>query len=179
MSEKNADGNGFIGYEYKNITVGREMESLYADGYTNFGWTLEDVDISSNIRGSHTANLKFKRDRKICNKAELTRLQRQFDACIQEIQTLERSKISSASIAAFTVGLIGTVFMAGSVFAYIGGMQVLSIVLAVPGFLGWIIPYFAYRKIQENKTASLTHLIEQKYDEIYAVCEKANSLLNS
>lgn len=178
MSEKSAAGNGFIGYEYKNITVGREMEALYADGYANFGWTLEGTDVTPTIRGTTAANMKFKRDRKICNKAELTRLQRQFEACVQEIQALERSKTASASIAAFTVGLIGTAFLAGSVFAYIGGMLVFSIVLAVPGLLGWIIPYFMYQKIQKDKTAELSPFIEQKYDEIYTTCEKANGLLN-
>ena len=33
----------FIGYEYKSLTVNRRMESVYADGYQNFGWKLEDV----------------------------------------------------------------------------------------------------------------------------------------
>ena len=178
MMEKNGDGNGFIGYEYKDITVGREMEALYADGYANFGWILERSDTSAGPQRAAAANMRFKRDRKICNKAELTRLQRQFEACVNEIQALERSKTTRASIAAFTVGVIGTAFLAGSVFAYIGGMLAFSIVLAVPGFLGWIIPYFLYRKIQEDKTAKLSPLIEQKYDEIYAVCEKGHSLLN-
>lgn len=178
MREKNAAGNGFIGYEYKDVTVKREMEPLYADGYANFGWTLEGTDITTSLQGTDTANMRFKRDRKICNKAELTRLQRQFEACVHEIQALERSKTTSASIVAFTVGLIGTAFLAGSVFAYVGGMLAFSIVLAVPGFLGWILPYFAYRRIQKNKTEKLTPLIEQKYDELYAACEKANGLLN-
>lgn len=39
-----------------------------------------------------SVTLKFKRNRKICNKAELTRLQRNFDACIAEIQSLKTSK---------------------------------------------------------------------------------------
>lgn len=178
MSEKNTAGNGFIGYEYKEITVGREMESLYADGYANFGWTLERTESSTSLQGTTTTNMRFKRDRKICNKAELTRLQRQFEACVQEIHVMERTKTSSASIAAFTIGLIGTAFLAGSVFAYISGMLLFSIVLAVPGFLGWILPYFVYRKIRKDKTDRLSPLIEQKFDEIYSVCEKANGLLN-
>ena len=178
MNEINSSGNSFIGYEYKDITVGRDMESFYPDGYANFGWSLAGTDADPNPMGNGTVKMKLKRDRKICNKAELTRLQRQFEACMHEIQSLERSKTSSASMAAFTVGLLGTAFLAGSVFAYIGGMLAFSIVLAVPGFLGWIIPYFVYRKIREDKTAKLTPLIEQKYDEIYAACEKAHGLLN-
>lgn len=53
---------------------------------------------------------------------------------------------------------------------------VLSIVLAVPGFSGWILPYFVYRRIQEKETKKITPLIEAKYDEIYEICEKGNKL---
>ena len=42
--------------------------------------------------------LRLKRDRKIVNKTELTRLQRNFEACVREIQSLENSKTSKATI---------------------------------------------------------------------------------
>lgn len=90
---------------------------------------------------------------------------------------MERNKTSAAVIAAFTAGLIGTVFLGGSVFAYLGGLLPFSIVLAVPGFLGWILPYFLYCRVRRSRTEALTPLIEQKYDEIYSVCEKASGLL--
>lgn len=178
MSEANAAGSSFVGYEYKDITVSRDMEAVYADGYENFGWSLEGSDTLPTLQGTNTVNLKFKRDRKIRNKAELTRLQHQFESCAGEIVSLERSKAMAAAIAAYGVGLIGTAFMAGSVFAYISGLLFPSIVLAVPGFLGWIIPYFAYRRIKQSKTAKLAPIIDQKYDEIYTTCERANGLLN-
>lgn len=121
--------------------------------------------------------MKFKRDRKIRNKSELTRLQRQFDACVSEIQSLEFSKYRKASTVAYVIGVVGTAFMAGSVFAITLNMVVLCAILAVPGFLGWIIPYLCYRNISKKKTAEITPLIDQKYDELYAVCEKRNALL--
>lgn len=168
-------GNGFVGYEYKNSTVSRSMESVYADGYVNFGWTLEDTTTSLQNVGS--VNLKLKRDRKIRNKAELSRLQRQFEVCANEIESLERSKAAGASVAAFTIGIIGTAFMAGSVFSYLGGILSLSILLAVPGFIGWIIPYFCFVNIRRRRTHKVSPLIDKKYDELYEVCEKANTLL--
>lgn len=179
MSETNTAGNGFVGYEYKDMTAPRDMEAVYVDGYTNFGWSLEGSDSLSTLQGTGTVNLKFKRDRKTRNKAELTRLQRQFEACATEIISLERSKSVTASIVAYALGIFGSAFLAGSVFAYIGGLLPLSIILAVPGFLGWIVPYFAYRKLKKDKTAKLSPIIEQKYDEIYTTCEKANGLLNA
>jgi hypothetical protein len=175
MSEFTKSENNFIGYEYRNFTVSRKMESVYADGYQNFGWILEDI--TSSAKSVFTVVMKYKRDRKIINKAELTRLQRQFEACVAEIETLERSKFVTASTVAYIVGVVGTAFMAGSTFAYLADMLSLCIILAIPGFAGWIIPYFCYSKIRSKKTANVTPLIDNKYDEIYEVCEKANGLL--
>ena len=38
MRENTVDGNNFVGYEYKSVTVDCDMESMYADSYQNFGW---------------------------------------------------------------------------------------------------------------------------------------------
>jgi hypothetical protein len=168
--------NSFVGYEYKEITVSRSMGSVYTDCYENFGWSLEGT--SQPIQGISSVTLKFKRDRKIRNKAELTRLQRQLDACIRDVEMLEKSKVTGAAAAAFSLGIAGTAFMAGSVFAYLGGMLVLCIILAVPGFTGWVIPYFVYLALYQKRNAKVTPMIDEKYDEIYEVCEKANALLN-
>jgi len=174
MSET-TNKESFIGYEYKDVTIHRNMESVYADGYRNFGWEMENT--STPLQGPGAVTIKFKRDRKIRNKAELTRLQRQFESCVGEIETLEGSKTLGASAAAYGIGIVGCAFMAGSVFAYLGGMLVPSIILAVPGFVGWIIPYFCFNTIRKNKSAKVAPLIDRKYDEIYDVCEKANGLL--
>lgn len=174
MSEITRNESNFVGYEYKDLTVKRKMESVYVDGYNNFGWALEGISTSIQNVGSIT--MKFKRDRKIRNKAELTRLQRQFDAAVTEIETLENSKVIAASVVAYVIGVIGTAFMAGSVFAYLDNMLPLSIILAIPGFVGWIIPYLLYCSISKKKTNTVAPMIDQKYDEIYEVCEKANAL---
>jgi len=179
MHEVASNENGFVGYEYRDITVEREMESMYVDGYQNFGWVLDKT--STPQIGLNNITLKFKRDRKIRNKMELTRLQRQFDACVSEIMGMEKSKAVGASIAAYSVGLVGTAFMAGSVFAIVAPQPliVLCIVLAIPAFIGWILPYFLYQSSYAKKTAKLAPLIDGKYDEIYEVCERANSLLGN
>ena len=175
MSETARTGSGFVGYEYRDVTVSRDKEAVYVDGYENFGWTLESR--AALPIGLGSVMLKFKRDRKIRNKAELTRLQRQFDAYVDEMNRMEASKSSHASIVAFTVGMIGTAFMAGSVFAVVGGMIALCVVLAIPAFVGWILPYFLYNATYAKQTAKVEPLIDSKYDEIYEICERGNSLL--
>ena len=51
------------------------------------------------------------------------------------------------------------------------------ILLAVPGFLGWILPYFLYRAMVRRKTVQIEPLIEQTYDEINDICQKGSRLL--
>lgn len=166
--------NSFVGYEYTNVTVKRSVANLYEDSYENFGYELESV---SDIMGKiDSVSMKFKRDRKIRNKSELTRLQRNFDSCVNEILELEKSKYMFAATVAYIIGIIGTAFMAGSVFCVTANMIVPCIILAVPAFIGWILPYFIYKNIVKKKTAEVTPLIDEKYDEIYDVCEKAHNL---
>ena len=175
MNENTINNDNYIGYEYKEISIDCDKEGIYADGYPNFGWQLEKS--TSPVLGISTVNMKFKRDRKIRNKAELTRLQRQFESNVSEIAKLEQSKTTTASIAAYTIGLIGTAIMAGSVFAFLADMIVLCIVLAVPAFIGWALGYFSFIKIRNKRIETVTPLIEQQYDSIYEVCEKAHGLL--
>src|SRR5699024_7102206 len=117
---------------------------------------------------------RFKRDYKITNKTELTRLQRHFDDCIKQLEALEQSKTTMPTIVALIIGLIGTAFMALSTFAVTSQPPhiLACIVFAVPGFIGWILPIFLYKKLVVEKRKKLTPLIEQKYNEIYDICEK-------
>ena len=70
--------------------------------------------------------------------------------------------------------------MAGSTFAVTADPPqiLLCIILAIPGFLGWILPCFLYKRGVRKQTEKITPLIEEKYDEIYEICEKGNKLLN-
>ena len=81
--------NAFVGYEYQEVSVKNGMSSVYADGYENFGWKLENSNFASGKPDSVV--MTFKRDRKIRNKPQLTRLQRQSDAIASEIVSLESS----------------------------------------------------------------------------------------
>lgn len=172
----------YVGYEYKEITADSSMVSLLLDGYENFGWKVNDSLLDDSMGGKPGGGktvIRLKRDRKILNKAELTRLQRNFEACVLEIQTLEQRKTSAATAYAIILGVIGAAFMAGSTFAVTAQPPhyILCILLAIPGFLGWIFPYFLYKKVVGKQTEKITPLIEAKYDEIYEICEKGNKLL--
>ena len=177
MIEITRGSHDFVGYEYKELYASKDKVSLYLDAYQNFGWVVDDNCPPRDVH-SHVI-VTLKRDRRIVNKTELTRLQRNFDACMEEIETLERSRFSGSVICALTVGLVGTAFMAGSVFAVTAQPPkvLLSILLAIPGFLGWIFPYFLYRNRFHRKAAKVAPLIEEKYEEIYELCERGHQLL--
>lgn len=179
MSEITRGSSNFIGYEYKEVTVESERASMYLDGYMNFGW-IPDENIQP-VKNMGKVTIKLKRDRKILNKMELTRLQRHFEACLNEIDAMEKSKNSEATIWSIGIGILGTAFMAGSTFAVTNEppLVVLSILLAIPGFIGWLLPIFVYKAMLRKKEAKLMPQIEQKYDEVYEICEKGNRLLTN
>lgn len=177
----------FIAYEYKEITAEKNEISFLMDGYECFGWEL-DENIQGNSSGMYESAylprsarvvIRLKRNRKIINKMELTRLQRNFEACVREIKMLENKKTSKGTMYSLIVGLIGTAFMAGSVFAITAPVPniLLCIILAIPAFIGWVCPYFIYKKATSQETERINPLIEEKFDEIYEICEKGNKLL--
>lgn len=180
MAEIKKDGMDYIGYEYKNREVAEEYVSLYLDSYPCFGWEEDpNQSVSPKAYQMSRTMLHFRRDRKICNKMELTRLQRNFDACVSEMEQLERSKTTKATIVALLIGIVGCAFMAGSVFAVSANtpMIALCIILAVPGFFCWIFPYYVYRELVRRRTLRVEPMIEDKMNEIYEVCESGRQLL--
>lgn len=64
--------------------------------------------------------------------------------CVKEIETLEKTKTSAASMYALIVAIIGAAYIAVSTFAMTAHPPyiILSAILAVPGFIGWIILCF-------------------------------------
>lgn len=167
----------YVGYEYKEVSIPAKEASFYLDCYESLGWNTDEK--FETVYNPRLITLHLKRNRKIINKMELTRLQQNFEACINEIQILEHSKTSAASAWSIMIGLIGTAFMAGSTFAAVHHPPIiwLCILLALPGFSGWILPKFIYAKIVQKKNREIQPLIEAKREEIYTICERGYSLL--
>lgn len=101
MDETGRPQKNYVGYEYKEVAADSSMASFLLDGYESFGWEMDE-----NLPKYHKADralnqnkivLHLKRNRKIINKMELTRLQRNFEACVSEIEALEKSKTSAAT----------------------------------------------------------------------------------
>lgn len=167
-------GQNFIAYEYKTVAASRELASVYADCYPEFGWRLEDNTFSSY---SNKVTLVFKRNRQLKNKPEVNKLQRQFEEGVDNIAYMKKTKNSRAGATAIVVGLIGTAFLAGATFSYLASFIVACILLAIPGFIGWGAAYLVYQRMASKRSAEIVPLIDQEYDNLYACCEKAHLLL--
>lgn len=163
-------------YEYKKIVINEEYAAKLLECYENFGWTLDQKNAYQN---SHYIMFRMKRDRRIMNRTELTRLQRHFETCLVEISKLEQSKISVASAGAMAVGIFGAAFMVGAGMALTDGTPNigLAVLAAIPGIIGLIMPYFLYQSIMGEQAEKVQPLIEDKYKEIDTICEKGRSLL--
>jgi len=172
---ENWGGQSAVGYEYKNVTVPRSMESVYADGYANFGWEFSGTEPA--LQGEIAIVLKFKRDRRLKNKLELSRLEREFEKGLHEIEKLERRKSASVMGSALGFGIVGAAFLVGAVFSFIYSLIPLGIVLLIPAIAGWALGYFSSVRMGAKKAEQTAPQIDSHYDAIYQVCEKANTLI--
>ena len=184
---KNSETKDFVAYEYLSINVKASKEPLYIDCYENFGWELvnnnalvdsQDYFINTSINGDRLINLKFRRDRKIKNKAKLMVLQRKMEENLEEIERLEKQPELIAIIWALVIGLIGCGFMAGSVFAITAAdpRYALCVVFGILGFIGWGLGYYMYVKIKKDKKHENVVLIEEAYNSLYDNCEQGKKL---
>jgi len=167
----------YTAYDYKDVVVKESSASFYIDCCKNFGWSLDENKSIQTERGQ--CRIWFKRDKNILNKAELTRLERNFDACVSELDALRRSIFVRPTVVSTVCALIGTAFMALSVFAVTAEPPViwLCVLFAVPGFVGWILPYFIYRSGVKRRTEKTAPFIEAKRSEMDAICQKGHGLL--
>lgn len=93
------------------------------------------------------------------------------------IAALERSKTSAALGLSIGIGIVGSAFLAGSVFSIDAGLVPLSIVLGAVGLLGWLAGYLVHGRVRATRTARVIPLIEAQYDVVYRSGEQAGSLL--
>lgn len=187
---KNSETKDFIAYEYLSINVKSEHEPLYIDCYENFGWILinntalvdsDDYYLNNTyINANKLVNIKFKRDRRIKNKVQLLSLQRKLEIALKEIERLEKEPNTLGMIWSMVIGVIGTIFLALSVFSITATspLYIPFVLCGIIGLIGWVLPYFVYRKIKITKEEENVSLIEEQYNTIYDSCEQAKKLID-
>ena len=176
----------YTGFDYMELVAEGSELSFLLDCYASFGWEMDDYSVSYRdyshrsgaAPGRTKETLQLKRDRKVLNKTELVRLQRNLEACIRELHRLEAKKTSKATIVALVTGFVGLIFAIGAIISALANPPhiILSIMLTIPALAGCAMSYPLYRRIILEDSIHFEVLIEQKYDEIYAICQRAEKL---
>ncbi|MGC4154536.1 MAG: hypothetical protein QM628_15865 [Propionicimonas sp.] len=170
----------YVAYEYLTVEADRDLELLYKDTYRNFGWMIEAT--TSGMLGGGTPNpntvtLKLKRDRRLRNRPLVNELQRKAENALDTIADLEKSRISTALATALGIGIVGSAFLAGSVFAIQADLWLLSLPLGAVGLLGWLTGWLAHGKVKARKTSQTAPLIDSQYEIVYDASDQAARLL--
>ena len=166
---------GFTPYEYRTLQVAPEQEPLYKDTFANFGWIVEKE--TAGRPGTTTMALQVKRDRRLPNRQVINELQRQAEDALGTIRDLERSRSAAAITVAVALGIVGSAFLAGSVFAVTAGLVILSVPLGALGLLGWLAGWWSHGRVLARKTAQTAPLIDEQYDIVFGASEQAARLL--
>ena len=193
----------FVAYEYKTINATRDSAGMHIDCMENFGWSLvEDdgydvqtllanlnpVNLGRNIAGvaqtfGETADiapamtLKFKRDRRIENKQQLDKLEREYEEALSAINRVERKNSAQTMGVSLGTGIIGAVFVGLSVYNFVSSNIALGVVFAVIGAIGWAIGFFSNKKVGNKKSVQAEPYIQEQLNIVYNICEKAHALL--
>ena len=164
MTVQNAPATDeYTAYEYATVRVPHTFEPLFRDTYPGFGWTVENPRATTSVASvplgrtqrSETVTLQLKRDRNLKN----------------------RDMVRAAGVVAVTIGIVGSAFLAGSVFAMNAGLAVLSVALGALGLFGWVGGGISYRQVKRRRARHVDPLIENALDTLHEASRRAAHLL--
>ena len=197
------NNNDFVAYEYKSVNATRDSAGMQIDCMENFGWiliendgydaqalfsNLNPVNLGRNIAGAaqtfcETADattaitLKFKRDRRIENKQQLEKLEREYEAAMSAITRIGRKNEAQTMGVSLGIGIIGAVFVAISVYSFVASNILAGVLFAAVGAIGWAVGFFSNRKVGRKKSDQTEPTIREQLDIAYGACEQARALL--
>lgn len=174
MNNTQRAAGSFVAYETREITVSRQYAAMYTGGFRDLGWEPDGAQSLS--EADPFIRLRFRRDRRIINRVELTRLENQFCACMKDIERLEQSRTHYAMAAALVSGVTGLALAVGAVLAALQPMLWLAVLLGVPALILCSLSLPLHNLILRRRTAETEPHIDAKYEEILALCDKARRL---
>lgn len=166
----------FITYDYFTTRTSAESATMVADYYESLGWEL------TNRTGFLNLTLTFRRDRKIANKSDLVKAQKNLDSALKHIELLEKKKTASPRLASVIFGSISSLILGlGMSSCLVWGNETIymiaGVIVGVVGIIGCLVTYPLFSKLRRNSTAKVLPFINSKYDEISNICENANKLV--
>jgi hypothetical protein len=171
-------------FDYCTVDVPRGKEALYADVYRNFGWAPDGTD--GLVGPGRRRGLRLRRDRAV-RSVEVAELQQNAEAALANITALERSRTTAATVVAYALGGIGSVLLAGSVFAMQDGVAVPDLLsgldpvtiflIGAGGLINWAVAPVAFQLLRAARSKRIRPAIDRQYDVVYGACEVASRRL--
>ena len=159
--------------EYKEITVSKNLELQWQEGYEKFGWHLEkEADCAG-----QKVELRFCRDRNLPKKNELNRLQNYFENTMGELEHMEQTRIRTVYAGCSASGILGALLLAFAVIAVLSGRIWTGIGFAVPGVLAWVVGAVLYYLVRGRQEKEITRNYIQKTKQLDDICYEAYHLL--
>jgi len=167
-------------FEYKEVIIDERNKSFLLKGYESFGWEEDEAILRYDHFQTYPGMmiLRLKRSCKITNRMELTRLQRKFEACVKEVEKLERSKTLLPNMYSLGMGIIGTGFLIAAFFLLSEHPPQMEwgILFLLIGISGWVFPIFIYKATVKKESERINPYIQEKYKQIMETCEKGKRL---
>ncbi|MGB4661186.1 MAG: hypothetical protein WBI07_18585, partial [Mobilitalea sp.] len=109
--------------EYLDIYTKQDLVKLYSDCYHSLGWTIINTGKKIDL-----VTITLQRSRKIRNRSLLCELQEKCEKAFYTIEKIENYRSTRIMSVSMSVGIVGTVFMAGAVSAFIASMIAVGII---------------------------------------------------
>lgn len=179
----------FTTYDYLKLEVLSDLEQLYVDCYQSLGWNLTKVSENTLTKDYYInggiliepslVTLKFKRNRKIKNKTELLKIQRNMENSFKKIDKLKKEPELISTMYSLILGVTGMTFIIFSILSFISKnpFYILGVINGIVGFIGLISALLIYNKKRKQIQEKNEILIEEEYDSIYEYCKKAHNLI--
>ena len=169
-----------VTYEYLTLNIRKDLKTLYMNCYKSLGWAVSE-DKKDYFLNSKYINKDLKRNANIIEKDKLNKLQEQSQEIFSNIEKLLNEPKSVATKYAILISIIGTIFLAISVFTITlitPFIWQLFAICGIIGMVGWILPYFIYKNIFKKKCEENDIRIKGQINEIDKICVKAKKMIN-
>ena len=165
--------DAWVPYDYRELDVRKNFKWLYIDNYPSFGW--EFIEAVKSEKGRNYVHLSFRRESKVEQKAEIMRLQKCFESCMEILYNMEISKVFAAVSGGLILGVLGAICLIISVYIMVAESS-LGFLLMLPGLAGCLLAYPCYRSVKLKKEKQMESVSEEKKKELYQACKKASNI---
>ena len=147
-------GSNHVAYDYFSTEVPSAYEHIYNDCYESLGWEyMESLHIHTNQNSgqSNGVRLQYRRAHTIENRGRLVELQKECEAQLKNIQSLEQWADTLGMIVAIAIGVIGAGLVALAVILFRNAHFVWAVLLGMIGLAGCTVAFPLFLKIKKQK----------------------------